>query len=346
MKDYGFIRVAAARPSVKPADVNGNVDSICRLIGEASGTGVSLVVFPELCVTGYTCGDLFGQNALLEAAEKGVARIMEASRGKEMTIVAGAPVRYCGRLYNCAIVIRNGNIKGIVPKIHLPSYNEFYESRWFSPGTDFLDGHSDGRAAFMFNGKDYVESAECYITNDGIVHLDIVPIKPVMRVFDSTGSYYLNRQGKRMAANANIFIDLPVVTGNFTNYTEPLKLLPMLEYIEKDEFLRNLVTQVEVKDTNNIFIVPNIVGHIINMGTTDHFQSKFAKLMRMYKEVMPVKGWETYDTINLKWDHQIVATKRNKKSRLSIETYDPTTEEEAPTLEMVEKSEKKKTTDN
>ena len=198
----------------------------------------------------------------------------------------------------------------------------------------------------MFNGKDYVESAECYITNDGIVHLDIVPIKPVMRVFDSTGSYYLNRQGKRMAANANIFIDLPVVTGNFTNYTEPLKLLPMLEYIEKDEFLRNLVTQVEVKDTNNIFIVPNIVGHIINMGTTDHFQSKFAKLMRMYKEVMPVKGWETYDTINLKWDHQIVATKRNKKSRLSIETYDPTTEEEAPTLEMVEKSEKKKTTDN
>lgn len=198
----------------------------------------------------------------------------------------------------------------------------------------------------MFNGKDYVESAECYISNDGIVHLDIVPIKPVMRVFDSTGSYYLNRQGKRMAANANIFIDLPVVTGNFTNYTEPLKLLPMLEYIEKDEFLRNLVTQVEVKDTNNIFIVPNIVGHIINMGTTDHFQSKFAKLMRMYKEVMPVKGWETYDTINLKWDHQIVATKRNKKSRLSIETYDPTTEEEAPTLEMVEKTEKKKTTDN
>lgn len=198
----------------------------------------------------------------------------------------------------------------------------------------------------MFNGKDYVESAECYITNDGIVHLDIVPIKPVMRVFDSTGSYYLNRQGKRMAANANIFIDLPVVTGNFSDDKEPLKLLPMLEYIEKDDFLRNLVTQVEMKDTNNIFIVPNIVGHIINMGTTDHFQSKFAKLMRMYKEVMPVKGWETYDTINLKWDHQIVATKRNKKSRLSIETYDPTTEEEAPTLEMVEKSDKKNTNDN
>ena len=198
----------------------------------------------------------------------------------------------------------------------------------------------------MFNGKDYVESADCYITNDGIMHLDIVPIKPVMRIFDSMGSYYLNRQGKRMAANANIFIDLPVVTGNFSDSKEPLKLLPMLEYIEKDEFLRDLVTQVEVKDTNNIFIVPNIVGHIINMGTTDHFQSKFAKLMRMYKEVLPVKGWETYDTINLKWDHQIVATKRNKKSRLSIETYDPTTEEEAPTLEMVEKTDKKKTTDN
>ncbi len=156
MKNYGFIRVAAARPSVRPADVKGNVDSICRMIEEASSREVSLLVFPELCVTGYTCGDLFGQERLLSAAEEGVASIMTFSRGKDVTVIVGSPVKAHGRLYNCAVVIRNGSIKGIVPKIHLPSYNEFYESRWFSSGADFLSGRTDGLGHFMYNGKDTV----------------------------------------------------------------------------------------------------------------------------------------------------------------------------------------------
>lgn len=156
MKDYGFIRVAAARPVVKPADVEGNVKSICALIRQAASQQVSLLVFPELCVTGYTCGDLFGQDRLIKAAEQGIKAIMEESRGKETTVVAGTPVRVGGRLYNCAAVIRNGNIKGLVPKMHLPSYNEFYESRWFSPGTDFLGGSTSGLGPLLFNGKDTV----------------------------------------------------------------------------------------------------------------------------------------------------------------------------------------------
>ncbi len=156
MENYGFIRTAAAVPAVKVADTKYNTSEICRLAGEAFGNGVSIVAFPELCVTGYTCGDLFGQERLLAGAEDGVRTIVEFSRGKAMTIVAGAPVQFRGHLYNCAIVIRNGNIKGIVPKIYLPSYNEFYEARWFSSGSDFLGSANCGTGHLLDNGKDCV----------------------------------------------------------------------------------------------------------------------------------------------------------------------------------------------
>ena len=168
MKDYGFLRVAAAVPVVKVADPAVNAERICSLIGEASSKGVSLLVFPELCVTGYTCGDLFGQQMLTESAEKAVGRIREYTRGKAVTVVVGAPVRFADRLYNCAVVIRNGNIKGIVPKIHLPEYNEYYEARWFSSGRDFLEGPSSVSGRFLSNGKDTVrEGFHAEITYSG-----------------------------------------------------------------------------------------------------------------------------------------------------------------------------------
>ena len=140
MKDFGYIRVAAASPRVKVADVQFNRDEACRLIDEASAKEVSLIVFPELSVTGYTCGDLFGGNLLVDKAAKAVDYIREHTRGREVTVVLGAPVRHGDKLYNCAVVLRNGGVKGIVPKTYLPSYNEFYESRWFASGADFLTG--------------------------------------------------------------------------------------------------------------------------------------------------------------------------------------------------------------
>ena len=156
MNDYGFFRVAAAVPVVKVADPAANAERICRFISEASRREVSLIVFPELSVTGYTCGDLFGQQLLVSGAESAVRKIMDHTRGKSVTAVVGAPVRYADRLYNCAVVIRNGNIKGIVPKIYMPSYGEYYESRWFSSGKDFLDGPSSSAGRFLVNGKDTV----------------------------------------------------------------------------------------------------------------------------------------------------------------------------------------------
>ncbi len=157
MKNYGFIRTAAAVPVVRVADVSHNVTEICRLAGEAFSKEVSLLVFPELSVTGYSCGDLFIQGLLVSAAEKGVREILEFSRGKAVTIVVGAPVPYRSRLYDCAVVIRNGNVKGIVPKIYVsPS-----ESRWFASGSDFLSADVRNDGGLLDNGKDTVREGFC-----------------------------------------------------------------------------------------------------------------------------------------------------------------------------------------
>lgn len=136
--DFGFVRVAAVVPKVKVADVDANIAEICRLAEDAERQEVSIAVFPELSVTGYTCADLFGQQLLIGKAEEGIKQLKSFSRGKKLTMVIGVPVRVAGNLYNCAAVIHNGKLSGLVPKIHLPGYNEFYESRWFSSGADFL----------------------------------------------------------------------------------------------------------------------------------------------------------------------------------------------------------------
>lgn len=152
MKNYGFIRTAAAVPSVKVADVIYNAAEICRLAGEAFEKEVSLVAFPELSLTGYSCGDLFGQSLLVKGAEDGVRKIVEFSRGKSLTIVVGAPVSYRCRLYSCAIVIRNGNVKGIVPKTYITAE----EGRTFASGSDFLSTEVRNDGAMLCNGKDSV----------------------------------------------------------------------------------------------------------------------------------------------------------------------------------------------
>lgn len=152
MKNYGFIRTAAAVPAVRVADVTYNVAEICRLAGEAFEKEVSLVAFPELSLTGYSCGDLFGQSLLIKGAEDGVKKIVEYSRGKALTIVVGAPVSYRCRLYSCAIVIRNGNVKGIVPKTYITAE----EGRIFASGSDFLSTEVRNDGAMLCNGKDSV----------------------------------------------------------------------------------------------------------------------------------------------------------------------------------------------
>ncbi|MDR1961662.1 MAG: NAD(+) synthase [Gracilibacteraceae bacterium] len=132
MRD-GYVRVAAAAPFIRVADCASNTARIIERMDEAAAAGAGLLALPELCVTGYTCGDLFGQEALTEKAAASVAEILTHSRARpELTVVAGFPLRLRGKLYNCAAVMQGGELLGIVPKTWLPNYGEFYETRWFT----------------------------------------------------------------------------------------------------------------------------------------------------------------------------------------------------------------------
>ncbi len=129
---HGFIKVCAATPNIRVADVEFNTEQIIKAIKNSSEMGSMLTVFPELCICGYTCGDLLMQDVLLNAAEKAIEKISEATKGVKTLVFIGAPVRCCGKLYNCAVAVSEGRILGIVPKTFLPNYGEFYELRNFS----------------------------------------------------------------------------------------------------------------------------------------------------------------------------------------------------------------------
>ena len=132
----GFIKVAAAIPSVKVADCSYSVQQIESLIAMAEGKGVEVIVFPELCITGYTCQDLFKQTLLLEQAETSVLMLLDFTRKLDMISIVGVPVVVGDLLLNCAAVIQKGDLLGLVPKTYLPNYSEFYEKRWFASSQD------------------------------------------------------------------------------------------------------------------------------------------------------------------------------------------------------------------
>lgn len=130
--NYGFVKVAAAVPRVKVADCKFNAEKIESLIMVAEGKGVQIISFPEMCITGYTCGDLFGQQLLLEEAEMALIQILNNTRQVDILSIVGMPVVVNSTVLNAAVVIQKGKILGVVPKTYLPNYKEFYEQRWFT----------------------------------------------------------------------------------------------------------------------------------------------------------------------------------------------------------------------
>lgn len=133
MRD-GFIKVAAVTPDVTVADVTGNIAEIKRHMKGTARQGAKLVVFPELCITGYSCGDLFYQESLLEQARWGLLDLAETSKLWDSVFFVGLPLSVQGKLYNVAAVLHKGNVLGLVPKTNIPMYGEFYEGRQFTPG--------------------------------------------------------------------------------------------------------------------------------------------------------------------------------------------------------------------
>lgn len=133
---HGFVKVAAATPDIRVADVKFNTEKICQAIEEAADNCARILVFPELCVTGYTCGDLFTQDILLKSAKEALFKIAEFTAEKDILVFAGVPLEIDGKLYNVAAALNEGKVIGLTTKTFLPNYGEFYEMRQFTPGPE------------------------------------------------------------------------------------------------------------------------------------------------------------------------------------------------------------------
>ena len=134
--EYGFIKVASAVPAVRVADCEYNRQQIETLMGQAEDAGVEIIVFPELCITAYTCQDLFRQQVLIDACEHAMISLLDYSRQLNVISIVGLPVVVGDLLLNCAAIIQRGKLLGLVPKVYLPNYSEFYEKRWFASAQD------------------------------------------------------------------------------------------------------------------------------------------------------------------------------------------------------------------
>jgi hypothetical protein len=156
------------------------------------------------------------------------------------------------------------------------------------------------------------ERVDCVLTAGGTLKVEAVPLVPVMRVFFADNSYYINKDGRHIASNAEFFTDVPVVIGRFTHGFQPRDVLPLVRYAEKDPDLRELMSTIVAESADNLIIVPRIKGHVVNFGDTTRLAEKTKALMLFYKKVMPYKGWNEYDTISVKFKGQVVATRRDK----------------------------------
>lgn len=185
----------------------------------------------------------------------------------------------------------------------------------------------------LVRSMDNVESARCLMLNDRSIRLDVVPLIPVARVFDlsDSSSFYINAQGKRMAPRPDYFNDVPVVVGDFSwpDKANPISAIPVIRYLEADTAMARLVSSITISRKGDIYLVPMMRGHVVAFGDTTDIADKMARLRVFYREVLPVKGWEHYDTISVKWRGQVVATRAQKAKPQAtlpvVEEYDDDT---------------------
>ena len=193
---HQFVKVAAVSPELRVADPAFNAKKIVEVIEEQSAKGTELLVFPELCLSGYTCGDLFLQQTLLDGCLTALKTVAKATTGLKMLVFVGLPLSAQGKLYNCAAALSDGNILGFVPKTYIPNYNEFYEARYFSPAPEGvlwlpLGGEDDGAdfsTELVFRDENHPEIAVgCEICEDLWA-----PESPSVRLAKSGASIIVN----------------------------------------------------------------------------------------------------------------------------------------------------------
>ncbi len=169
------------------------------------------------------------------------------------------------------------------------------------------------------------ESVSCLLTPDRKLKVVAVPLVPEIRVFEPTGkSYYINKDGKRMDANAKFFADVPVVQGHFDKDYPATSVLPVIRFVVNDHVLRPLIASVHVADSQNIYLIPRIGGHVVNFGDTSRLAEKRQALLTAYRSILPRKGWNLYDTISVKYRDQVICTRRD---RVRHDKYAPELEE-------------------
>lgn len=180
--------------------------------------------------------------------------------------------------------------------------------------------------------SDKLQTANVFMLSDGSVRVEASPMVPVARVFEpGKPSYYINASGKKISAELRYHIDVPVLVGSFDSIHPAENLLPLLDYIAATPEANAMVATVTQEPDGNIILIPTIVGHVVNFGDTTMIADKFFRLRTFYRHVAPTKGWETYDTIAVKWRDRVVASRRDKApTPVPI----PTEEEQTGTLDI------------
>lgn len=200
----------------------------------------------------------------------------------------------CNFVTSESILQELGDIPGLVNKQAISSIN-----------TDSLER--------LLNLLPTLEESNVVRRPDGLLYIKVVPMRPVARVFANDGtSYYVNRQGKRMPAQLRYRIDVPIIVDEGSDNFDPMYVLPVVDYIENDSALKTTITAINVARNGDILVVPSITGLIVNLGDTSIIANKFDRFNTLCRKVLPYKGWDTYDTITVKWRGQLVASHRNK----------------------------------
>lgn len=209
-RNFGFVKVAAAIPRVEVADCGYNAQEIAAQIIEASRQDVQIIVFPELSITAYTCGDLFGHTLLIEEAQKALSQLLEQTADCPLLCVVGMPVVSGDSLFNCAVVFQRGRILGVVPKSYLPNYKEFYEARWFASGLSAMNDTVELCGICVPFGTDLLFESRGAVIGIELCEDLWVPIPP---------SSHLARQG------ADIILNLSATNELIGKHTYLLSLL-------------------------------------------------------------------------------------------------------------------------
>lgn len=156
------------------------------------------------------------------------------------------------------------------------------------------------------------ESVECVRLTDGTLRVTVTPMKPEIRIFTDTESYYINKDGKRIDAEPGFHAEVPIVTGRFSRKFPPKAILPVTRALQADQVMRDLTLMVKADGPGNILLIPRNLGMVINLGDTNDMPRKIADIKLAYKNILPYRGWEYYDTISVKFKGSIVASRRDK----------------------------------